>query len=150
VPKAKAHPDQMPFDFEAPAPRKGRAELAGLERRINETVGSMLNSDDRPREVIAAEMSVLLDEPISRAMLDAYSSPARVEHRVPMSRLLALAVVTARQDLLRPILREVGMEALMGNEVKLARLGQIDARIRELQAEKRGLSSTTTPMERNS
>ena len=44
VPKAKAHPDQVAFDFEAPAPRKGRAELAGLERRINETVGTMLNS----------------------------------------------------------------------------------------------------------
>ena len=144
--KAKAHPDQVAFEFDAPAPRKGRAELAGLERRINEMVGSMLNTDDRPREVIAAEMSVLLDETISRAMLDAYSSPARVEHRVPMSRVMALAVVTARQDLLRPVLREIGMEALMGNEVKLARMGQIDARIKELQAEKRGLSSTTPPI----
>lgn len=143
MPKAKAHPDQVAFDFEAPAPRRGRAELAGLERRINETVGTMLNTDPRTREVIAAEMSVLLDEPISRAMLDAYSSPARVEHRVPMSRLLALAVVTSRQDLLDPLMREIGAALLVGEEVRTARLGQIDLLIRDLQAERRGLSGTT-------
>ena len=139
MPKAKAHPDQVAFDFEAPAPRKGRAELAGLERRINETVGTMLNSDPRPREVIAAEMSVLLDEPISWAMLDAYSSPARIAHRVPMSRFWALAVVTARQDLLDPLLRDIGMAGLVGDEVKTARLGQLQQQIAAAQAEMRKL-----------
>ena len=62
--KAKAHPDQMGFDFTAPAPCKGVAELAGLERQINELVGTILNSDPRAREVIAAEMSVLLDDTV--------------------------------------------------------------------------------------
>ena len=140
--KAKAHPDQMPFDFEAPAPRAGIAELAGLERRINTTVGVMLNSDPRQREVIAAEMSVLLDETVSRAMLDAYSSPARTEHRVPMSRLMALSVVTRRQDLLDPLMREIGAAVLVGEEVKTARLGQLQQRITEMQAEMRLLKGS--------
>ncbi len=148
MPKAKAHPDQVAFDFEAPAPRKGRAELAGLERRINEIVGTMLNTDPRTREVIAAEMSVLLDEPISRAMLDAYSSPARIEHRVPMSRVWALAVVTARQDLLRPLLREIGMEGLVGDEVKVARMGHLQQRISNDQKELRELKSSGLSMRR--
>ncbi|QPL39359.1 hypothetical protein IT881_15065 [Erythrobacter sp. A30-3] len=140
--KAKAHPDQMPFDFEAPAPRAGIAELAGLERRINTTVGVMLNSDPRQREVIAAEMSVLLDETVSRSMLDAYSSPARTEHRVPMSRLMALSVVTRRQDLLDPLMREIGAAVLVGEEVKTARLGQLQQRITEMQAEMRLLKGS--------
>jgi hypothetical protein len=52
MPKAKAHPDQVAFDFEAPAPRRGRAELAGLERRINETVDLLgAERDERERQI---------------------------------------------------------------------------------------------------
>ena len=144
--KAKAHPDQVPFDFAAPAPRRGRAALAGLEKRINETVGTMLNSDPRPREVIAAEVSVLLDEEVSAAMLNAYSSPARVEHRVPMSRCFAIAVVTARQDLLDPLVHEIGAALLVGAEVKTARLGQLQQTIAAAQKEMRELKGNAPKM----
>lgn len=137
--KAKAHPDQMGFDFKAPTPSRGVAELAGLERQINELVGTILNSDSRSREVIAAEMSMLLDDEVSRAMLDAYSSPARTEHKVPFSRFCALIVVTDRQDLLDRVMRKIGVGILIGAEVDTARLGHlqqrkamIDAEIREL------------------
>jgi hypothetical protein len=143
MPKAKAHPDQIGFDFEAPAPASGVAALAGLERRICSAVGTVLASDKRPREVIAAEMSVLLDEDVSRAMLDAYSSPARADHKVPMSRFLALLVVTGRQDLLDPLLREIGAALLVGDEVKTARLGQIEQLMAELQEERRHLRGST-------
>ena len=139
MPKAKAHPDQLGFDFKAPAPQSGVAGLAGLERRICATVGTVLASALRPREIIAAEMSVLLDEEVSRAMLDAYSSPARTDHRVPMSRFFALLVVTGRQDLLDPLLREIGAALLVGDEVKTARLGQIEALLAELQEERKQL-----------
>jgi hypothetical protein len=119
------------------------AALAGLERRICSAVGTVLASDKRPREVIAAEMSVLLDEDVSRAMLDAYSSPARADHKVPMSRFLALLVVTGRQDLLDPLLREIGAALLVGDEVKTARLGQIEQLMAELQEERRHLRGST-------
>ena len=143
MPKARAHPDQMGFDFTAPAPCKGVAELAGLERQINELVGTILNSDPRAREVIAAEMSVLLDDTVSRQMLDAYASPARTEHKVPASRLLALVAVTDRQDLLDPIMRKIGAALLVGDEVRTARLGQIEAMLSELQDERRMLKGNT-------
>lgn len=146
MPKARAHPDQMGFDFTAPAPAKGVAELAGLERQINALVGTVLASDPRPREVIAAEMSVLLDDTISKAMLDAYSSPARADHKVPASRLFALLVVTDRQDLLDPIMRKIGAALLVGDEVRTARLGQVQQMIAQLQAEQRELKMTVTPI----
>lgn len=146
MPKARAHPDQMGFDFTAPAPAKGVAELAGLERQINALVGTVLASDPRPREVIAAEMSVLLDDTISKAMLDAYSSPARPDHKVPASRLFALLVVTDRQDLLDPIMRKIGAALLVGDEVRTARLGQVQQMIAQLQAEQRELKMTVTPI----
>lgn len=142
MPKARPHPDQLGFVFEAPPPATGPAALAGIEQRISRTVATILNSDGRRREHIAAEMSVLLDEEISRAMLDAYSSPARTEHKVPMSRFLALVAVTSRFDLFDPLLREIGVAALVGAEVNTARLGHIDRQIKQLQAEKRKLEGS--------
>lgn len=142
MPKAKAHPDQLGFVFRAPEPATAAAALAGIEQRICRTAATMLNSDGRRREHIAAEMSVLLDEEISRAMLDAYSSPARTEHKVPMSRFLALVAVTGRHDLLDPVLREIGAALLVGTEVNTARLGHLDRQIRQLQAEKRQLEGS--------
>lgn len=140
MPKAKPHPEQLGFLFEAPRAAKGEAALAGLEQRVCRTVGTILAGAGRPREVIAAEMSVLLGEDVSRAMLDAYASPARDGHKVPFSRLLALIVVTDRQDLLDPIMREAGMSVLVGEEVHTARLGHIDREIEKLRAERKQLA----------
>jgi hypothetical protein len=141
MPKARIHPDQLGFTFAEPVARTGAAGLAGLEAMICRTVGSILNSDSRPREIIAAEMSILLDEDVSRAMLDAYASPARTDHRVPMSRFYALVLVTKRHDLMDPLLREIGMAGLIGAEVKTARLGQIDREIARLREEKTKLAA---------
>jgi hypothetical protein len=142
MPKAKAHPDQLGFTFTTPVAASGPAALAGLEQRICRTAATILNSDPRPREIIAAEMSILLEDDISRAMLDAYSSPARAEHKVPMSRFLALIAVTKRHDLLDPLMREIGAAVLVGAEVMTARLGQIDREIARLRDEKTKLAAT--------
>lgn len=137
--KAKAHPGQLGFAFDKPSVANGAAALAGIEQRICRTVATILNSDGRRREVIAAEMTVLLEEEISRAMLDAYASPAREGHKVPMSRFFALVAVTNRQDLLDPLLREIGGALLVGEEVHTARIGHISQKLRELKAELREL-----------
>jgi hypothetical protein len=142
MPKAKAHPDQLGFLFETPRVATGEAALAGLEKRISSMVGTILNSDGRSREVIAAEMSVLLGEEVSRAMLDAYASPARDQHKVIFSRLLALVAVTKRHDLLDAILREIGGSLLVGDEILTARLGHIKQQMRELQEEERKLRAS--------
>lgn len=134
--RARPHPNQLGFVFEAPRPASAPAELAGLERQISRAVGTILKEDDRAREVIAAEMSVLLEEDISRFMLDAYSSPARPEHKVPASRLLALVAVTNRFDMLDGLLRHVGAACLVGDEVHTALLGQIDRQIAALKAKR--------------
>ena len=145
MPKAKPHPDQIAFTFETPRVAEDEGDLAGLERQICGAVGTILNSDPRPREVIAALMSVLLGEEVSRAMLDAHSSPARVDHKVAMSRFLALVAVCKRHDVLDRLLRPIGAAVLVGEEVQTARIGQIDAQIQRLNEERRRLK-TTAPL----
>ncbi|MBB5987405.1 hypothetical protein [Sphingobium lignivorans] len=140
--KAKPHPGQIAFAFDPPAAPVGPAALAGLERRISGATATILNSDPRSREVIAAEMSVLLDEEISRAMLDAYASPAREGHKVIMSRFLALVAVCERHDLLDQVLREIGAAVLVGEELHTARLGHLDRQIAKLKIERQRLAGT--------
>lgn len=137
--KAKPHPNQYGFAFEVPRVAAAPAALAGLEAQICRAAGTILNSDPRPREVIAAMMSVLLDEDVSRAMLDAYSSPAREGHKVPMSRFLALVSVCERHDVLDQLLRPIGAGVLVGDEVLTARLGHIERQIEQLKTEGRRL-----------
>ena len=135
MPKAKSHPDQFGFDFEAPTMASLPGALAGLDRQICEAVGTILASDGRRREVIAAEMSILLDDEVSRAMLDAYSSPAREGHRISLTRFLALVQVTKRHDLLDQVLRPIGAGVLVGEEVHTARIGQLELMIIAMQQE---------------
>lgn len=140
--KTQDHPNQYGFVFEAPTVASAPAELAGLERQISRAAAEILKSDIRSREVLAAEISVLLDEDVSRAMLDAYASPARDGHKVIMSRFLALVAVTGRHDVLDRIMREIGAAVLVGEEVHTARIGQIDAQIARLNKERQRLKVT--------
>lgn len=147
--KAKAHPDQIGFCFDAPAQDQSAGSLAGLERAICEMMATIMNSDERSREVLAAEVSRLTDDDVSRAMLDAYSSPARAEHKVPMSRALALVQATGRHDLLDGVMRKVGAGLLVGDEVLTARLGQIDRQMEKLKAERRRLAGAAPLIREN-
>jgi hypothetical protein len=122
-----------------PQPASTPAALAALERQICAAVSTMLHDDPRSREVIAAEMSVLLDEEVSKAMLDAYASPAREGHKVPFSRFLALVAVCDRHDLLDLVIRPIGAAVLVGEEVYTARLGHIDRQMARLKAERQAV-----------
>jgi hypothetical protein len=138
--KAK-HTAQLGFSFEPPVQVDLPGALAGLERQICGAVGTILNSDPRPREVIAALMSVQLGEEISRFTLDAYASPARSDHRVGMARFLALVQVTSRHDVLDQLLRPIGAGLLVGEEVHTARIGQLELMIATAQRELKAVKS---------
>jgi hypothetical protein len=137
--KAKAHPGQLGFMFDEPVLPSGEACLAGLEQQICSTVGVMLNSDARTRWEIAAKASEYLGEEVGKSMLDAYASPAREEHKVPMSRFLAIMTVTGRHDLLDPLLRRTGAAVLVGAEVQTARVGHLRAQRMQIDQELRAL-----------
>lgn len=139
--KRKPNPDQLGFAFEPPAPARMPAALAGLERQISQAVSTILHDEERSRAVIAAEVSELLGEDVSKEMLDAYASPAREGHKVPMSRFLALVAVCDRHDVLDLLMRPIGAAILVGEEVHTARLGHLDRQIERLQEERRKIKA---------
>ena len=112
-----------------------------MAAKVDREQAPALRSGPRPREVIAAEVSVLLGEDVSRAILDAYSSPAREGHKVAMSRFLALVAVCQRPDLLDLVLRPIGCAVLADQEMLTARLGQIDLLLAKLKRERAEIAS---------
>jgi len=147
--KARAIPGQIAFVFDPPAPAILPAALAGEAARTAQLVGEALASDPRPRHIIAAEMSALLDEDVSKAMLDAYSSPARDGHNISYTRMKALIAVTGRFDLLDRDLRTIGATVLVGAEIHTARLGHLRARYNQIKEELREAERAVTPIVRN-
>lgn len=147
--KTRASADQFAFTFDAPQPATLPAALAGVDARVARTVAEVLKNDDRDRLVIAAAMSVLLDEEVSKAMLDAYASPAREGHNISFARMLALIAVTNRFDLLDRELRAIGAAVLVGEEIYTAEIGHIDSEIEKLLRRKKDLKRINPTITRN-
>ena len=147
--RTRSSADQFAFTFDAPKPATLPAELAGMDARVARTVAEILKHDGRDRAVIAAEMSVLMAEDVSKAMLDAYASPAREGHNISFARMLALIAVTHRHDLLDRELRAIGAAILVGEEIYTAEIGQIDSEIEKLTQRKKVLKRISPTITRN-
>ncbi|QRY97411.1 hypothetical protein JT366_09415 [Sphingomonas paucimobilis] len=139
---------QLGFSFDPPAPARAEADLAGLDRVVSGCVSIMLKGDDRSRHEIAGAMSALLDERVSKDMLDAYASEARAEHNISAARLLALIAVTERFDLLDSLVRRIGGALLVGDEILAARLGSLKAQRARLDEEIKALRPRVQPIAR--
>lgn len=147
--KKSASADQFAFTFDAPQPATLPAALAGMDARIARTVAEVLKHDDRDRLVIAAEMSVLLDEEVTKLMLDAYASPARDGHNISFARMCALIAVTNRFDLLDREMRAIGAAVLVGDEIYTAQVGHISSEIARLKQQLTSLQRMNPTIQRN-
>lgn len=139
---------QLGFSFTPPARVRSEAGLAGFDRVIASQVAAMLKDDERSRDVIAAEMSALLGEPVSKMMLDAYASEAREQHNIPTSRFFALIAVTERFDMLDAACRRIGAAIMVGEEIHAAQLGHLQARRDQLDSEIKKMRGLARPFDR--
>jgi hypothetical protein len=146
--RASIDASQLGFTFDPPMAATSDADLAGLDRIIAAKVGLALKGDSRGRHEIAGAMSALLDEPVSKAMLDAYAAESREAHNISGARLFALIAVTERFDLLDRLARRIGAALLVGEELHTARLGHLRAQQRELSAEIKKMEQAATPIKR--
>lgn len=146
--RASIDPAQLGFTFTPPAPARRDADLAGLDRVVAATVALALNEAGRSRFEIAGAMSALLDDEVTKLMLDAYASEAREGHNISAARLLALVAVTERFDLLDSLVRRIGAALLVGEELHAARLGHLQAQRAKIDQEIRTLRGTAQPITR--
>lgn len=141
-------PAQLGFTFEAPVPASSEADLAGIDRVIAAAVARILRDESRSRAEVAGAMSALLDEEVTKFMLDAYASEARDSHNISAGRFLALVAVAKRYDVLDHVVRKIGAAILVGEEIHTARAGHLRSRIAELTAELKLVERNARPIRR--
>lgn len=142
------NPQQMAFSFDSPTPDVSEGALAELERKIASAVSQILRDDGRSRFEIAGQVSALMGEDVSKWMLDGYASEARDGHNISMARFLGLIVATQRFDALDAVLRQVGVSAMVGDEIRLAEIGHLEAQKRQLDQRLKSLKSEAQPLTR--
>ncbi|MES2987649.1 MAG: hypothetical protein V4808_07070 [Pseudomonadota bacterium] len=134
-------PGQFAFTFDVPVAARAQADLAGLDREIAATVALILwEARPRTRFEIAGAVSELLDDDVTKSMLDKYASEGSEEHSISASRLFALVAVTDRHDLLDRLTRRIGAALLVGDEILTAEIGQIDRQIEQLRQRKKAIA----------
>lgn len=135
------NPNQMSMNFGEVPSRPSDGMLGSLDRKMSSAVARILKEDDRDRYDVAAAMSRLLDAEISKSMLDKYSSETSEEHNISWSRAWALIGASGRYDVLRDMVRLLGCDLVVGEEVLTVELGHVQAQIERLQERRRQLRS---------
>jgi len=140
--KPALHPEQIGFEFGVPETARRDGMLRMIERKTASAVATILKRDPRTRYEVAAGMSELLDEDVSKLMLDAYASEARETHNISFGRFLALVADTQSYDVLNALLRDIGAKVVVGEEALTLELGHLERQKRLYEERIRALKST--------
>ncbi|MCY1208176.1 hypothetical protein D9M72_197940 [compost metagenome] len=112
--------------FEVPQPILAIPGQGNYSVQISELVGEMLKSTDLDRYEVAARMSRLSGDDVSKAMLDAWSSPARTDHNLPFYRAALLEQVCASHLLTNWLVAQRGGRVAYGRDALLSELGRLE------------------------
>jgi len=137
-----ARKDEQTIDlFSIPEQRHPDPGSANYSFEVSNRVSEMLKMHPDDRWQIAAEMSRLSGDDVSKNMLDAWASPGRPDHNIPLYRVALLEQVCHSHLLTDWLVNKRGGQASWGADVLNARLGRLmtskrkmDAQIKELQS----------------
>lgn len=102
-----------------------QVRAATFAARVSRAVAVALADADAEREAIAARMSSFLGERVSPAMLDAYASQARDDHRISVPRLMALLHATRDRRLLELLAEPLGWAVIERRHLPLIEVAAI-------------------------
>lgn len=105
---------------------------ATLAARISRAVSVALRECGKPRKRVAEAMGAFLGEGVSDAMLDAYASVARDQHRISLPRFMALLHATADRRLLELLAEPMGWAVIERKHLPLIEVAAIRERQEEL------------------
>ena len=94
--------------------------------QVSELVSEMLKGSELDRYEIAARMSRLSGDDVSKNMLDAWASPARTDHNLPFYRAALLEEVCASHLLTDWQVALRGGRVAYGRYALLAELGRLE------------------------
>lgn len=125
--------------FEVPQPVQLAPGSGNYAAQVSELVGTILKSSPHDRYEIAAQMSRLSGDDVSKHMLDAWSSPGRCEHNIPLYRVPLLEEVCQSHAFTDWMVHLRGGRVAYGREALAAQYGKMQQMKDKLQQEMREL-----------
>jgi hypothetical protein len=108
-----------------------------VDRVFREAVSDALRNCPWSRYQVAARMSEMIGQDITKTMLDSWTAESKEQHRFPAVFLPAFCEAVGSTDPLRMLGRTVGAFVLPGPEALRAEIQRIEEEITRKQAEKR-------------
>ncbi|PHN55630.1 hypothetical protein AO268_04105 [Pseudomonas sp. ICMP 8385] len=112
--------------FSVPQPVLSIPGLGNYAAQVSELVSEILKESELDRYEIAARMSRLSGDDVSKNMLDAWSSPARTDHNLPLYRAALLEEVCASHVLTNWQVHLRGGRVAYGRDALNAELGRLE------------------------
>lgn len=123
--------DDLTLDiFEVPEPIVPTPGSGNYAAQVSELVGLVLKECPVDRYEIAAQMSRLSGDDVSKNMLDAWSSPARADHNIPFYRIPLLEEVCQSHAFTDWLVHLRGGRVAYGREALAAEYGKL-SRVQE-------------------
>ncbi len=122
----------------APAPAGGSLDYAQELRHI---LSDALKKSPKSRYQVAAEMSELSGQEITKAQLDAWTAESKTPWRFPFEYAAAFEAACATTALQELLGRKRGSRILIGEDVLLAELGRLEKQETEIALRKRLLKN---------
>lgn len=112
--------------FEVPMPAITLPGECNYGVTVSELVSEILKNTDVDRYEIAAQMSRLSGDDVSKNMIDAWSSPARIDHNLPFYRAALLERVCSSHLLTNWLVDQRGGRVAYGRDALNAELGRLE------------------------
>jgi len=125
--------------FEVPQPVTPLPGGGNYASQVSELVASVLKHCPQDRHEIAMQMSRLSGDDVSKHMLDAWSSPARTEHNIPLYRVPLLEEVCHTHAFTDWMVLMRGGRVAYGREALAAQYGKLQQMKDKLQQEMKEL-----------
>jgi hypothetical protein len=122
----KANDDRTLDIFHVPQPILTIPGNGNNAAQVSELIGEILKGSDLDRYEIAARMSRLSGDDVSKHMLDAWSSPARTDHNLPFYRAALLEEVCSCHALTNWLVEMRGGRVAYGRDALNAELGRLE------------------------
>ncbi|NVF15963.1 hypothetical protein [Vreelandella maris] len=125
--------------FEVPAPVVPLPGSGNYASQVSELVGVVLKDCPVDRYEVAAQMSRLSGDDVSKHMLDAWSSPGRSDHNIPFYRIPLLEEVCQSHAFTDWIVHLRGGRVAYGREALAAEYGKRQQMLEKLKGDMKEL-----------
>ena len=119
------------------APAEQDAGSMDIDRQFRAAISAALKQCPQSRWHVAARMSELTGQEITKTMLDSWTAESKDGHRFPAIFLPAFCEATGSSEPLKMLGRPAGVFVLPGPEALRAEIQRIEEEINRQQAEKR-------------